>query len=111
MSAQKQRAKSPDACRGAWCSRTPAIVRRISMLSQSTRNLFLCGVLIALVGSLDIAPVSAASDREILKRIDVQTHPDKRLEGTRVHIVVQDGRVVLSGTVYLYSQKMLYEHI
>jgi osmotically-inducible protein OsmY len=25
--------------------------------------------------------------------------------------VVQGGQVVLSGTVYLYSQKMLYEHI
>ena len=43
--------------------------------------------------------------------IAVQTHQDERLEGTEVHIVVRSGQVVLSGTVYLYSQKILYEHI
>jgi len=68
-------------------------------------------VVIGLLGSLGLAPVSAASDRELRERIGVQTHHDQRLEGTRVRVVVQDGQVVLSGAVYLYSQKMLYEHI
>lgn len=81
------------------------------MPGQSARTIVLLCVVIGLVGSLGVAPVSAASDRELLERIAVQTHHDKRLEGTRVHVSVQDGQVVLSGTVYLYSQKMLYEHI
>jgi osmotically-inducible protein OsmY len=64
-----------------------------------------------LVGSPGLVPGYVTGDREILERIAVQTHRDKRLEGTEVHIAVRDGQVVLSGTVYLYSQKMLYEHI
>jgi len=55
--------------------------------------------------------VYAAGDRELLERIVVQIHHDKRLEGTQVHVWVQGEQVALSGTVYLYSQKMLYEHI
>jgi osmotically-inducible protein OsmY len=68
-------------------------------------------VVIGLLGSLGLAPVSTASDRELRERIGGQTHHDQRLEGTQVHVLVQDGQVVLSGTVYLYSQKMLYEQI
>jgi osmotically-inducible protein OsmY len=64
-----------------------------------------------LVGSPGLVPGYVAGDREILERIAVQTHRDKRLEGTEVHIGVRDGQVALSGTVYLYSQKLLYEHI
>jgi osmotically-inducible protein OsmY len=47
----------------------------------------------------------------LLKRIAAQTHHDKRLEDTQVHVLVQDRHVLLSGTVSLYSQKMLYEQI
>jgi osmotically-inducible protein OsmY len=64
-----------------------------------------------LVGSLGLVSGYVAGDREILEHIAGQTHHDERLEGTEVHIVVQGGQVVLSGTVYLYSQKMLYEYI
>ena len=81
------------------------------MPSQSARTIVLLCVVIGLVGSLGIAPVSAASDRELLERIAIQTHHDQRLEGTQVHVVVQDRQVILSGTVSLYSQKMLYEQI
>jgi osmotically-inducible protein OsmY len=81
------------------------------MPSQNARTLVLLGVVIGLLGSLGMAPVSTASDRELRERITVQTHHDKRLEGTRVRVLVQDRHVVLSGTVSLYSQKMLYEHI
>jgi osmotically-inducible protein OsmY len=63
------------------------------------------------MGSSGLAPGYAAEDREILEHIAGQTHHDERLEGTEVHIVVRSGQVLLSGTVYLYSQKMLYEHI
>ena len=81
------------------------------MPSQSARILVLLCVVMGLMGSSGLAPGYAAEDREILEHITGQTHHDERLEGTEVHIVVRGGHVVLSGTVYLYSQKMLYEHI
>jgi osmotically-inducible protein OsmY len=81
------------------------------MPSQSARLLVLVCFVMGLVGSPRLVSGYAAGDREILERIAVQTHHDERLEDTEVHIVVQGGQVVLSGTVYLYSQKMLYEHI
>jgi osmotically-inducible protein OsmY len=81
------------------------------MPGQSARTIALLCIVIGLVGSLGIVPMFTASDRELRERIGIQTHHDKRLEGTQVHVSVQDGQVVLSGTVYLYSQKMLYEHI
>ncbi|HEY7490014.1 MAG TPA: BON domain-containing protein [Candidatus Tectomicrobia bacterium] len=81
------------------------------MLSQHVRTLVLLCVIIALVGSPGLVSGYAAEDREILEHIAVQTRHDERLEGTEVHIVVRGGQIVLSGTVYLYSQKILYEHI
>ena len=81
------------------------------MSSQSARALVLLCVVMGLVGNPGLVAGYAAGDREILEHIAVQTHHDERLEGTTVHIVVRGGQVVLSGTVYLYSQKMLYEHI
>jgi hypothetical protein len=73
------------------------------MPGQSARTMVLLCVVIGLLGSLGLVPVSAASDRELLERIAVQTHHDQRLEDTQGHIVVQDGQVVLSGTVSLSS--------
>jgi osmotically-inducible protein OsmY len=81
------------------------------MPSQSARFLVLVCVVMGLVGSPRLVSGYVAGDREILEHIAVQTHHDERLEDTEVHIVVQSGQVILSGTVYLYSQKMLYEHI
>jgi osmotically-inducible protein OsmY len=81
------------------------------MLGQNARTLVLLCVIIALVGSPGLVSGYAAGDREILEHIAVQTRHDERLEGTEVHIVVRGGHIVLSGTVYLYSQKILYEHI
>jgi osmotically-inducible protein OsmY len=81
------------------------------MPSQNIRTLVLLYVVMGLVGSQVFASGEAAGDRDIREHIAVQTHQDERLEGTEVHIVVRSGHVVLSGTVYLYSQKMLYEHI
>jgi osmotically-inducible protein OsmY len=81
------------------------------MLSQNARTLVLLWGIIALVGSPALVSGYAAGDRDILEHIAIQTRHDERLEGTEVHIVVRGGQVVLSGTVYLYSQKILYEHI
>src|SRR5262245_47280535 len=81
------------------------------MPTQSARTLVLLCVVMGLVGSPCLVSGYTAGDREILEHIAVQTHRDARLEGTEVHVVVQSGQVVLSGTVYLYSQKLLYEHI
>ena len=81
------------------------------MPSQSVRTLVLLCVVTGLVGSPELVSGYAARDREILEHIAIQTHHDERLEDTEVHVVVRGGQVVLSGTVYLYSQKLLYEHI
>src|SRR5919197_1929513 len=81
------------------------------MPRQSARTLVLLCVVMGLVGSAGLVSGYAAGDREILEHIAVQTHHDERLEGTTVHVAVRGGQVILSGTVYLYSQKMLYEHI
>ena len=81
------------------------------MPSQSARTLVLLCVVMGMAGSPGLVPGYAAGDREILEHIAVQTHHDEHLEGTEVHIAVRGGQVVLSGTVYLYSQKLLYEHI
>ena len=75
------------------------------MPKQSARLLVLICVVMGLVGSPRLVSGYVAGDREILEHIAVQTHHDERLEDTEVHIVVQGGQVVLSGTVYLYSQK------
>src|SRR5919108_2230635 len=81
------------------------------MPGQSARTLILLCVVVGWVGSPGLVSGYATGDREILEHIAIHTHHDERLEGTQVHIVVRGGHVVLSGTVYLYSQKMLYEHI
>jgi osmotically-inducible protein OsmY len=81
------------------------------MPSQSARLLILICAIMGLVGSPRLVLGYVVGDREILEHIAVQTHRDARLEDTEVHIAVHGGQVVLSGTVYLYSQKMLYEHI
>ena len=81
------------------------------MTGQSARALVLLCAVMGLVGSPGFVSGYATGDGKILEHIVAQTHHDERLEGTEVHIVVQGGQVVLSGTVYLYRQKMLYEHI
>ena len=81
------------------------------MLRQSARTLVLLCVIMGLAGSLELVSGYGAGEGEILEHIAIQTHRDERLEDTEVHIAVRGGQVVLSGTVYLYSQKLLYEHI
>jgi osmotically-inducible protein OsmY len=81
------------------------------MPRHNARTFALLCVILGLVGSPGLVLGQAAGDREILEHIAVQTSQDERLEDTEVHIVVRSGQVVLSGTVYLYSQKLLYEDI
>ena len=81
------------------------------MPGQSARTLILLCVVVGLVGSPGLVSGDAAGDREMLEYIAIHTHHDERLEGTQVHVVVRGGHVVLAGTVSLYSQKLLYEHI
>ena len=66
------------------------------MPSQSARTIVLLCVVMGLLGSPGIVSVYAAGDRELLERIAVQIHHDKRLEGTQVHVLVQGGQVALS---------------
>jgi osmotically-inducible protein OsmY len=75
-------------------------------------NLKLLIIVIAILSSL--APVTrslAWSDKLIQKRIEDKAADTFRLRETNVNVAVQDGYVVLYGTVGLYIQKMLYEQI
>jgi len=53
----------------------------------------------------------AMSDKIIKQRIEGEAADTFRLRGTKVDLAVEDGYVVLYGTVGLYIQKMLYEQI
>jgi osmotically-inducible protein OsmY len=68
-------------------------------------------VAVALMSAVPLLPARARSDHVLRQRIEEQARNDKRLEGTRVVVAVQDGGVILYGSVWLYSQKMLYEQI
>ena len=51
----------------------------------------------------------ALSDEIIKQRIEAKASGTPELKGTRVRVDVEDGLVVLSGTVRLYAQKMTYK--
>jgi len=51
----------------------------------------------------------ALSDEIIKQRIEAKASGTPELKGTRVRVDVEDGLVVLSGTVCLYAQKMTYK--
>ena len=68
-------------------------------------------VAVGLMSAVPLLPAHALSNDVLRQRIEAQARNDKRLEGTRVVVAVQDGGVVLSGSVWLYRQKMLYERI
>jgi osmotically-inducible protein OsmY len=67
--------------------------------------------LIGLIGLGFLRPVSALSDALLQQRIQEQIDTDKQLEGTHITAAVQESQVVLSGTVWLYSQKIRSEQI
>ena len=67
-------------------------------------------LMITALGS--IASLANPSDETGLRqRIHEQVRSDEQLKGTQVTVAVKGGEVVLSGTVWLYSQKMRYEQI
>ncbi len=71
-------------------------------------------MLIVVVVAIMFAPASGAlaiSDEIIKQRIESEAADTFRLRGTKVNLAVEDGYVVLYGTVDLYIQKMLYEQI
>lgn len=76
------------------------------------RNLMLLVVLIITVSGITHAHAALAmSDKIIKQRIEDQAADTFRLRGMKVELAVEDGYVVLYGTVGLYIQKMLYEQI
>jgi len=69
-------------------------------------------VLIIIVSGITHAQVTLAmSDKIIKQRIEDKAADTFRLRGTKVDLAVEDGYVVLYGTVGLYIEKMLYEQI
>ena len=79
---------------------------------KKNRNLMLLVVLIIIVSGITHAQVALAmSDKIIKQRIEDKAADTFRLKETKVDLAVEDGYVVLYGTVGLYIQKMLYEQI
>jgi hypothetical protein len=79
---------------------------------KKSRNLMLLVVLIIIAFSM--SPIHAAppvSDKMIKQTIEGEVADDLRLIGTNVDFVVEDGYIVLYGSVGLYIQKILYEQI
>jgi len=79
---------------------------------KKNRNLMLIVALIIIVfGMAHAHPALAMSDKIIKQRIKDEAADTFRLRETKVDLAVEDGYVVLYGTVSLYIQKMLYEQI
>ncbi len=79
---------------------------------KRNRNLMFLVVLIIIVSGITHGRAALAmSDKIIKQRIEDKAADTFRLRGTKVDLAVEDGYVVLYGTVGLYIQKMLYEQI
>ena len=79
---------------------------------KKNRNLMLLVVLIIIVSGIAHAQAALAMSNKIIKqRIEDEAADTLSLRETKVDLVVEDGYVVLYGTVGLYIQKMLYEQI
>ena len=79
---------------------------------KKKHNLMLLVFLITIVsGITDAQAVLAMSDKIIKQRIEDEAAGTINLRETKVQLAVEDGYVVLYGTVGLYIQKMLYEQI
>ena len=73
--------------------------------------MFLVVLIIIVSGITHGRAALAMSDKIIKQRIEDKAADTFRLRGTKVDLAVEDGYVVLYGTVGLYIQKMLYEQI
>ncbi len=81
------------------------------MACKASFNGVILLVAVGLMIAVHLSPARALSDDVLRQRIEEQARNDERLEGTRVIVAVQDGGVVLYGSVWLYSQKMPCERI
>ena len=66
---------------------------------------------IVLFNMISIASTSSVSDDVIKRKIEREAIDTYNLRATKVKIAVENGNVVLYGTVDRYIQKMLYEKI
>ncbi len=79
---------------------------------KKNRNLMLLVVLLIIGSWITHAHAARAmSDKIIKQQIEGEAADTFRLRGTKVDLAVEDGYIVLYGTVGLYIQKMLYEQI
>ena len=72
---------------------------------------FALSLVVILVSTLYSSKARALTDEVIRQNIEAKVSDTSALEGTQVRVYVEDGMVVLSGTVRLYEQKMRYEKI
>jgi len=81
-------------------------------MMQRKHNLKLFVALITTFSAMVTVPQALAMSDKIMKqRIEDKANDTFRLRGTKVEVAVEDGYVVLYGTVDLYIKKMLYEQI
>lgn len=79
---------------------------------KTIRNLFLPVVLIIVIfGIVVCLDALAISDKSIQKAIEAKVENTSKLKRVEVKVAVEEGNVILYGTVALYIQKILYEQI
>jgi osmotically-inducible protein OsmY len=80
-------------------------------MKKKRNQMLLVGLIIIVSGITHTHTVLAMSDNIIKQRIEDEAVGTLSLRETKVDLAVEDGYVVLYGTVDLYIQKMLYEQI
>jgi len=81
-------------------------------MMQRKHKLKLIVALITTFSAMVMVPQALAmSDKIIKQRIEDKANDTFRLKGTKVEVAVEDGYVVLYGTVDLYIKKLLYVQI
>ncbi len=78
-------------------------------MNRTCYLLLLIVMVIVLLGKVLVPQALSSSDDIIKQRIKDKAANTPELKGTEVNIAVEDGNVILYGTVVLYIQKMLYE--
>ena len=78
-------------------------------MNRTCYLLLLIVMVIVLLGKVLVPQALSSSDDIIKQRIEGKAANTPELKEAEVNVAVEDGNVILYGTVVLYIQKMLYE--
>ena len=80
-------------------------------MNRTCYLLLLIVMVIVLLGKVLVPQALSSSDDIIKQRIEGKAANTPELKEAEVNVAVEDGNVILYGTVVLYIQKMFYEQI